>query len=66
LNNLRNDSKIRISYAHVSSKSSKDCIELQDIQLELIGKGAETDRWPVKLWLDKSLKIAQERYDVLC
>lgn len=46
-------------------KVSEDCPELKKAQLDLISKGANDDSWfpTVK---DKSLKMAQDRYDILC
>lgn len=46
-------------------KTSLDCEVLQKVQLELIAKNANADSW-LKSTNDESLKIAQEKYDLLC
>ena len=46
-------------------KESRDCKILEEAQLDLISKGANADSWFPNI-NDKSLKIAQERYDLLC
>jgi len=46
-------------------KESRDCAELQTAQLDLISKGANANSWFPNI-NDKSLKIAQERYELIC
>lgn len=47
------------------AKSSETCDELKTLQLELISNGADAGSWIPEI-KDRALKIAKERYGVLC
>lgn len=57
---------LRLNQISMGVRTSEDCRELQDLQLELISKGADSENWPFLLPLDSLLEIAEKRYDVLC
>lgn len=61
-NQLRTDLKVELNEL---IRETKDCSVLQDEMLKLISNNANADSWLPNI-SDRTLKIAQERYEILC